>query len=150
MLYCSELPLFFFTKFFGAPDYIHLFSVGDNTGGVAGANVDTVEMELWDTVTNEITPVNHPPGFETKKFFRPMISTFGEDSILFTGGSINNEEDHDGEVFQYTCGTGWESKDMLDPVLESRQMYGIYSIKDDTPLKQKEILNVCKDARPSK
>ena len=134
--------------------------MGDNTGGVSGADVDTVEMELWDTVTNTIIPVDHPPGFETKKFFRPMISTFGDNSILFTGGSINiaesgsadNMVDHDGEVFQYTCGSPgtWESKGMLDPVLESKQMYGMYSIKDDTPLKQKEILNVCKDDRPSK
>ena len=131
--------------------------MGDNTGGVGGAAVDTLEMELWDTVTNTITPITavpHPPGFQTKKFYRPMISTFGDNSILFTGGSINNEEDHDGEVFQYTCdgtplGT-WAKRGMLDPVLESRQMYGIYSIKDDTPLKQKEILNVCKDERPSK
>ena len=132
--------------------------MGDNrnsgVGGDASVPVDVFEMELWDTVANKITAVPHPPGFETKKFFRPMISTFGDDSILFTGGSINNEEDHDGEIFQYTCdgtpsGT-WVSKGMLDPVLESRQMYGIYSIKDDTPLKQKEILNVCKDDRPSK
>ena len=128
--------------------------MGDNrnsgVGGDASVPVDTLEMELWDTVTNTITAVPHPPGFETKKFFRPMISTFGDNSILFTGGSINNAEDHDGEIFQYTCGTGWESKGMLEPALESRQMYGIYSIKDDTPLKQKEILNVCKDERPSK
>ena len=55
--------------------YGHLFSVGDNTGGVGGAAVDTTEMELWDTVTNTITPITavpHPPGFETKRFFRPM------------------------------------------------------------------------------
>ena len=127
--------------------------MGDNrnsgVGGDASVPVDVFEMELWDTVENTIIAVPHPPGFETKKFFRPMISTFGDNSILFTGGSINNAEDHDGEIFQYTCGTGWESKGMLDPVLESRQMYGIYSIKDDTPLKQKEILNVCKEDRPS-
>ena len=127
--------------------------MGDNrnsgVGGDASVPVDVYEMELWDTVANTITAVPHPPGFESQKFFRPMISTFGDNSILFTGGSINNAEDHDGEIFQYTCGTGWESKGVLDPVLESRQMYGIYSIKDDTPLKQKEILNVCKEDRPS-
>ena len=132
--------------------------MGDNrnsgVGGDASVPVDVFEMELWDTVANKITPVPHPPGFQDKKFFRPMISTFGDNSILFTGGSINNAEDHDGEIFQYTCGTQgtpgtWKSKGMLDPVLESRQMYGIYSIKDDTPLKQKEILNVCKEDRPS-
>ena len=127
--------------------------MGDNrnsgVGGDASVPVDTLEMELWDTKTNTITAVPHPPGFETKKFFRPMISTFGDNSILFTGGSINNAEDHDGEIFQYTCGTGWESKGILDPVLGSRQMYGIYSINDNTPLKQKEILNVRKDDHPS-
>ena len=112
-------------------------------------DTQSMRMELWDTVDNKITEVEQPPGLENDVLFRPMISTFGDDSILFTGGSIDNSADHDGEVFQYTCGTGWESKGMLDPVLESRQMYGIYSIKDDTPLKQKEILNVCKEDRPS-
>ena len=88
--------------------------MGDNrnsgVGGDASVPVDVYEMELWDTVTNTITAVNHPPGFETNKFFRPKITTFGEDSILFTGGSIDNAVDHNGEIFQYTCGAGWESK----------------------------------------
>ena len=127
-----------------------------NPGGNKNSqDTESMSLELWDTVTNEIKVVGQPPVNDNDNaiLFRPMILTLGEDSILFTGGSISrngNSVDHDGEIFQYTCGTGWESKGMLDPVLESRQMYGIYSIKDDTPLKQKEILNVCKDERPSK
>ena len=124
--------------------------MGDQPDETRGDDTESMSLELWDIDTDTTTVVEQPPGLTNDVLFRPMISTFGDDSILFTGGSINNEEDHDGEVFQYTCRTGWESKGMLEPALESRQMYGIYSINDNTPLKQKEILNVCKDDRPSK
>ena len=128
--------------------------MGDQPDETRGDDTESMSLELWDIDTDTTTVVEQPPGLTNDVLFRPMISTFGDNSILFTGGSINNAEDHDGEIFQYTCdgtpsGT-WEPKGMLDPVLESRQMYGIYSIKDDTPLKQKEILNVCKADRPSK
>ena len=111
-------------------------------------DTQSMRMELWDTVNNEITEVEQPPGLENDVLFRPMILTFGEDSILFTGGSINNSVDYDGDIFQYTCGKGWKSKGKLNPRLESRQMYGIYTIKEKSQ-KQKDILNVCKKDRPT-
>ena len=57
-------------------------------------------------------------------------------------GDENDNVDHDGEIFQYTCGEGWERKGQLDPQLESRQQYGTYTINDESQ-KQKDILNVC-------
>ena len=141
-----------FSDFCDVPYFICFFSVGDNrnsgVGGDASVPVDVYEMELWDTVANTITAVPHPPGFESKKFFRPMISTFGDNSILFTGGSINNEEDHDGEIFQYTCdgtpsGT-WESRGYLNPALVSRQMYGTYTINEEKQ-NQRKILSTCSE-----
>ena len=106
----------------------------------------TFEMELWDTVTNEVKSVNHPPGFEAKRFLRPMISVFGENAILLTGSKVfsgtDEGTDHDGEIFQYTCGEGWKSKGKLSPQLESRQQYGTYTINDKSQ-KQKDILNAC-------
>ena len=45
-------------------------------------------MELWDTVTNDITEVPHPPGFETSRFFRPVLATFDNDSVILAAADI--------------------------------------------------------------
>ena len=116
--------------------------MGDLPGETRGQDTESMMMELWDTVTNEITEVEQPPGLENVILFRPMILTFGEDSILFTGGSINNAIDYDGETFQYTCGTGWASRGNLFPALVSRQQYGTYAVKEGSP-NQKTIFTAC-------
>ena len=57
--------------------------------------------------------VDHPPGFEgpNSRFFRPVMSTFGDDSILLTGSKIftgeSDEISYMNEIFQYQVGTGW-------------------------------------------
>ena len=48
-------------------------------------------MELWDTITNEITIVEHPPGFENSRFFRPVIATFDDNSIILAGSRVHEE-----------------------------------------------------------
>ena len=45
-------------------------------------------MELWDTVTNDITEVPHPPGFETSRFFRPVLATFDDDSVIVAAAKV--------------------------------------------------------------
>ena len=42
-------------------------------------------MELWDTVTNDITAVSHPPGYENYRFFRPTMATYDDNSIILAG-----------------------------------------------------------------
>ena len=53
-------------------------------------------MELWDTVTNDITEVPHPPGFETSRFFRPVLSTFDYDSVILTAADVFNVDNPTG------------------------------------------------------
>ena len=48
-------------------------------------------MELWDTITDEITTVEHPPGFENSRFFRPVIATFDDNSIILAGSRVHEE-----------------------------------------------------------
>ena len=43
---------------------VFFFTVGDISAPYP------YDMELWDTVTNEITLVGHPDGYEEKRFFR--------------------------------------------------------------------------------
>ena len=114
-------------------------------GGKNGSrDTESMSLELWDTVTNEIRVVGQPPVNDNDNaiLFRPMILTFGEDSILFTGGSINNEVDYKDEIYQYTCGTGWASRGNLFPALVSRQQYGTYTVKEGSP-NQKAIFSAC-------
>ena len=49
-------------------------------------------MELWDTVTNNITQVPHPPGLETSRLFRPGMTTFDDDSILLAAAQVYDDD----------------------------------------------------------
>ena len=60
--------------------------VGDNSSPY------TFEMELWDTVTNVITTVPHPPGYENSRFFRPVLATFDENSIILAGSKVFDDK----------------------------------------------------------
>ena len=53
-------------------------------------------MELWDTVTNDVTEVSHPTGFETSRFFRPVLSTFDYDSVILTAADVFNVDNPTG------------------------------------------------------
>ena len=103
-------------------------------------------MELWDTVTNKITRVDHPNGFEgpNSRFFRPVISTFGEDSIILTGSKVFTgvkEESFMNEMFKYEFGTGtWSS--LGQSKIDAKNQYGIYVV-DDNKKKTFDILNQC-------
>ena len=74
------------------------FSVGDNSSPFPFV------MELWDTVTNNITEVPHPPGFETSRFFRPAMATFDDDSIMVAAAQVFND---DGD---YLLDEAWQYK----------------------------------------
>ena len=62
-------------------------------------------MELWDTVTNDITEVPHPPGFETSRFFRPVLATLDDNSVILAAADIFNDDNPTGylldETWQY-------------------------------------------------
>ena len=78
--------------------FLH-FSVGDNSAPFPFV------MELWDTVTNDITEVPHPPGFETSRFFRPVLSTFDDNSVMLVAADIFDDDNPTGylldETWQY-------------------------------------------------
>ena len=65
-------------------------------------------MELWDTVTNDITEVSHPPGFETSRFFRPVLATFDDNSVMLAAANIF------GFGFGYLLDEAWQYKVSLN------------------------------------
>ena len=78
--------------------YFAFFSVGDNSAPYPFV------MELWDTVTNDITEVPHPPGFETSRFFRPAMATFDDDSVILAAGQVFNDDGN------YLLDEAWQYK----------------------------------------
>ena len=74
------------------------FSVGDNSSPYPFV------MELWDTVTNNITQVPHPPGLETSRFFRPAMATFDDDSIMVAAAQVFND------TSDYLLDEAWQYK----------------------------------------
>ena len=78
------------------------------------------EMELWHTDDNTVQTVGNPniPGINigsSKSFYRPVISSFDEDSIILIGsGIINNKGDTTSyldQIYKYTYsvdGGQWE------------------------------------------
>ena len=77
------------------------FSVGDIRNSTS-----ITKMELWDTVTNEITIVDHPPGFKTSRFYRPAMATFDDDSVMLAAARVYN----DGGIYQHLLDEAWQYK----------------------------------------
>ena len=75
--------------------FLH-FSVGDNSAPFPFV------MELWDTVTNNITEVPHPPGFETSRFFRPVLATFDDNSVILAAADVFNDDNPTGYLLDET------------------------------------------------
>ena len=59
-------------------------------------------MELWDTVTNDVTEVSHPPGFETSRFFRPVLATFDDNSVILAAADVFNDGNPTGYLLDET------------------------------------------------
>jgi len=104
---------------------------GNPTVAILGDNSAPLpfEMELWDTVTNEITLVPHPTGYEDTRFFRPIIVTFDDDSIFLAGGkTIDDAGETIGmdKLFQYKVGEGWIDLGGVVPELTAKTQHDIY------------------------
>ena len=89
-------------------------------------------MELWKTNTNKIQTVNHPPGYENYRFFRPVMATYDARSILLAGSKIvdNGGEEFLSEMFRYKFGRGWINLGAISPPLESKEQFGIYMVNN--------------------
>jgi hypothetical protein len=78
------------------------FSVGDNSAPLP------FEIELWDTVTNEVTLAPHPPGYHEETVLRPTVTTLDETSVLLSNSDVpSNEELYLDEMFQFVINFGW-------------------------------------------
>ena len=99
--------------------------MGDNSRPFA------FKMELWNTVTNEITKVPHPPGYNNNRFHRPVMATYNDNSIILTGSKMffgRNGESFLPEIFTYKIGEGWSN--LGNVTMASKEQFGIYVLKN--------------------
>jgi hypothetical protein len=95
------------------------------------------EMILWDTVTNEVTTVAHPPGYDTNtRFFRPSIATWDDHTMILAASQVkvleNDETTEDvlTDQWLYSVADGWTNIGPTDPVLISEINYDIYVLNN--------------------
>jgi hypothetical protein len=107
---------------------------GNPTVAILGDNSDPLpfEMELWDTVTNEITLVPHPDMYSESRFFRPIIVTYDDDSIFLAGSKVftnvdgTDEETLMNHTMRYKVGQGWIDMGETVPELTAKTQHDIY------------------------
>ena len=91
-------------------------------------------MELWKTNNNNIQTVNHPPGYQNYRFFRPVMATYDARSIILAGSKIidnsDDGEDFLSEMFRYKINRGWINLGAITPPLESKEQFGIYMLNN--------------------
>merc|ERR1739838_544921 len=101
-----------------------------------GTQIDTYNFETNTesrgvaTMTNNITEVPHPPGFETSRFFRPAMATFDDDSIMVVAAQVFND---DGdylldEAWQYKVDEGWINLGNATPPTDGREQFAVYML----------------------
>jgi len=119
---------------------------GNPTVAIIGDNSSPYPfvMELWDTVTNNITQVPHPPGFETSRFFRPGMTTFDDDSILLAAAQVYDDDGNYllDEAWQYKVGEGWINLGQAIPPKDGQEQIGLYML-DNPTLPAYTSLNRC-------
>ena len=95
-------------------------------------------MELWDTITNEVTEVSNPPGFEDSILTYPNIMNFGDDSILLVNAITSIP------ILQYKINVGWiELVNSAPSAIGDVLFNGLYLL-DYNFLEGFDSLNQCK------
>jgi len=105
----------------------------DNKNDPGDGEVYAMEMALWDTITNTITLVPHPPGYENLRLFRPIIKKWSDDTILLAAGVTKTfDASTEGlleELWLYKIGEGWIST--LPTVPPPLTQYDMYMLNPD-------------------
>jgi len=121
--------------------------IGDDNSGPGDADF-SFEMTLWDTVTNDITVVAHPPGYEDARMFRPVMATWDENTLFLAASSVKTGEAPNivqsllAEQWIYKPGEGWTDMGPIDPPMISEQLYDVYML-DNPSLGAYSTLNTC-------
>ena len=101
-------------------------------------------LELWDTVTNNMTEVPHPPGYHASRFFKPTMATYDDTSIIVAASEVSNDTAtyHMEEMWQYKFNVGWIYLGKAMPPHHANSQYEIYML-DNTDFAVHDSLVHC-------
>jgi len=136
----------------GNPTVVILGDTGQDKDGATVITPWAMEMTLWDTVTNEMTLIPHPPGYDgdsdTYRFSRPTMATWDQNTILLAASQVFEGDPATKTVLMeqwlYKFGEGWTSLGPIVPSIEAAYEYDIYML-DNPALGAYDSLTKCAD-----
>merc|ERR1711962_253191 len=136
----------------GHPTVVILGDTGQDKDGATVITPWAMEMTLWDTVTNEMTLIPHPPGYDgdsdTYRFPRPTMATWDQNTILLAASQVFEGDPATKTVLMeqwlYKFGEGWTSLGPIVPSIEAAYEFDIYML-DNMDLGAYDSLTKCAD-----
>ena len=110
-------------------------------------NTKNVKLMLWDTITNDITLEDQPPGFEQTQIFRPSVLPYDDSSFLLVTADIGKDslgnEAYLDSTWQYVYGFGWIELSKSPAPLNAMEQNGLFWLDNNPPINDFESLNRC-------
>ena len=110
-------------------------------------NTKNVKLMLWDTITNDITLEDQPPGFEQTQIFRPSVLPYDDSSFLLVTADIGKDslgnEAYLDSTWQYVYGFGWIELSKSPAPLNAMEQNGLFWLDNKPPINDFESLNRC-------
>lgn len=85
-------------------------------------------MELWDTVTNEVTSVDH---YNSMNFLLPSLVLLDDESFLITN-TVDGSSTPVRNYLKYSVSNGWELLDENPDTLADLMANHIYPLTDSS------------------
>lgn len=98
-------------------------------------------MELWDSVTNEVSSVPHPIELQTTTLFRPTLLRYDDTSILLVNANVTMGT-YLQDIYKYTYNQGWTKIAHNPSPLNSVDQSGAYLLSNPN-LSNFETLDAC-------
>ena len=106
----------------------------------------SVNLMLWDTVTNDVTLEDHPSGFDQTWVFRPSMLPYDDSSfLLVTADTVDSvgSRAHLDSIWQYVYGFGWIELSKSPAPLNAMEQNGLFWLDNNPPINDFESLNRC-------
>ena len=106
--------------------------------------------ELWDTVTNEIINIPHPPELHNQTVFRPTVITYNDSAILVVNGGPSHQDNTDNRmasIWTYDINHGWSDMGLIPPGIREPNQNGLIAL-DDPSIHGFESLSKCLKISP--
>ncbi len=99
---------------------------------VGGENNMVQKAELWNTLTNAITEIDHPPGLESLEIFRPTIIPYDSTSVIMMAANLRPGTARLADIWKYDMTNGWTKIGPVPPEMSDIYQNGVISLEDSS------------------